>query len=405
MTKDGTIIALPLNAHILIVKPRSGIGDFILLMPALRALRNTYPKACIDLLVSSGLKALIDGKSLKELHLFDHIIVSPKKMPTKFSEQASNHPTLSSEFTEFIGLLRTLHSAHYDAVLLFQHLENASHINMIRLIIAATGAKWKIGLDNGHGTFLNVKVPHDGFGVKHQAEYSMDVVEAVGAQGYNKSLFFPLADEECQQARMLLWRERRSPIQRPVIAMHPGCASYMKARRWDPARFAQLADMLYREFGGELILLGGSEELPLRELIASSMQSAMPTYILSGQESISLVAAIIKQCDLFVGNDSGLMHLSTAVGTPTVGIFGLTNHKAWGPYTPTNSEKSMAVHLKLACMPCAYYDHTSGSLEGCSTRDCLNELSTDTVYKAILSLFSKNYNNKYFLADRCDLCI
>jgi heptosyltransferase-2 len=258
----------------------------------------------------------------------------------------------------------------------------------------ATGAKWKVGLDNDRVPFLNVKVQHAGFGEKHQAEYAMDVVKAVGAKVQNKDLFFPLDNEECQQARILLWGERKYPIHQPIIAMHPGCASYMKARRWGPERFAQLADMVYSEFGGELILLGGTEEIPLREQVVSSMQSNMPTHILSGQESIGLVAALIKHCDLFVGNDSGLMHISTAVGTPTIGIFGLTNHKAWGPYTPTESGKSMVVRLELPCMPCAYIGHTSGSIEGCSTRDCLNKLSVETVYEAVRQMLYRIYGDE-----------
>ena len=394
MTKDSTSITLPSNSRILVAKPKAGIGDFILLMPALRALRNAYPKACIDLLISTRLEASIDRELTKKLNLFNKIIVSPKKIPSKFSGDPSNPTSLSSEFTEFIRLLRNLRLAHYDAILVCQHLEEVSHIKLIRLIVSATRAKWKVGLDNGYGTFLNVKVQHDGYGVKHQAEYYIDVIKSIGAYVHDKSLFFPLDDEKSHQAQILLWKEKRSPRHRPVIAMHPGCAAYMKARRWNLERFAQLADMLYREFGGELVLLGGSEELLLREQVASSMQSAMPTHILSGQESIGLLAAILKQCDLFVGNDSGLMHLSTAVGTPTIGIFGLTNHKAFGPYTPTDSGKSMIVRLNLPCMPCTYVGHTSGNPEGCSTRDCLNKLSATTVAQAVRQLLYQTYGYK-----------
>jgi ADP-heptose:LPS heptosyltransferase len=396
MAKDGTQITLAVNARILVVKPRAGIGDFVLLMPAIRALRNTYPEARIDVLVSSGLQAFIERKSIKELRLFDNVIISPKKIPPRFSVNPLGFPSWNPEFIAFSRLLYDLHSTHYDAVLLFQYIEAVSHIEMMRMIVEATDATWKVGLENGQGTFLNVKVPHLGFGVKHQAEYAIEVVEAVGAVVGDRSLFFPLDEEECQQAQMLLWGGKRSPASRPLIAMHPGCASYMKARRWRPERFAQLADMVYGEFGGVLILLGGADELPLREQIASSMQSAMPTHILSGQESIGLVAATMKQCDLFIGNDSGLMHVSAAVGIPTVGIFGLTNHKAWGPYMPLDSGKSMIARLDLPCMPCAYVGHSSGNIEGCATVDCLNQLTAHIVAETVRRLIYENYGSDKF---------
>ncbi len=379
-------ITLPDDAHILITQLKSGIGDFVLLMPSLRALREKYPKACIDLIVSSSLECLIKEHSFKELGLFDNIIISPKEIPSKSSTQSS-----SFDATQFVELLHNLRLAQYDAVLVCQHLMDASLVKILRCITSATRAKCRVGLDNGLGSFLNIKIHDKGFGVKHRAEYNMAIVEAVGAVVLDKRLFFPLNDKVCYQAHTLLWGAGNSLIQRPIIAMHPGCGFYMKARRWAPERFAQLADMLYEEFRGQLLLLGGPDELPLREQVICSMQSNMPTINLSGQENILLTAAIIKQCDLFIGNDSGLMHISAAVGTPTVGIFGLTNHRAWAPYTPTNPRRSAVACLNLPCMPCAFVGHSVGNPEGCATRDCLNELDADFVARVARNLLYETY--------------
>ena len=107
--------------------------------------------------------------------------------------------------------------------------------------------------------------------------------------------------------------------------MHPGSGGYSTARRWAPERFAQLADTLFQDTGGQLILLGGPEEAELHQQIFELMQSDMPVRSFAGKGNIRVAAAILEQADLFIGNDSGLMHLAIAVGTPTVAIFGLTN--------------------------------------------------------------------------------
>jgi heptosyltransferase-2 len=183
-----------------------------------------------------------------------------------------------------------------------------------------------------------------------------------------------------QHAPYIPIKSERPMINRPIIAMHPGSGGYSTARRWAPERFAQLADTLFHDVGGQLILMGGPEEAELHQQIMSMMRSAMPASSFAGKGSIRVAAAVLEQADLFVGNDSGLMHLAVAVGTPTVAIFGLTNSDAWGPYTgSTPGQQALVVKLDLPCMPCFYRGHDLGTPEGCMTRDCLALLSVDPV--------------------------
>jgi heptosyltransferase-2 len=141
-----------------------------------------------------------------------------------------------------------------------------------------------------------------------------------------------------------------------------------------------LADTLFADVGGQLLLLGGPEEAELHQQIMGMMQSEMPRRSLAGRGAIKVTAALLEQVDLFVGNDSALVHLAVAGGTPTVAIFGLTNHKAWGPFTGGSSKQQAAVvRLNLPCMPCFYRGHDLGMPEGCATRDCLALLGVDPV--------------------------
>ncbi len=376
-----THITLPPDAHILVVK-LAGIGDLLLATPALRALRESYPQARIDLLVTPDSAGLLDG-----WEVIDHIIVLDKYL-FDYPQQMLTNPQVLLRLTK---LWRSLREGRYDAVLLLHHLTLPFGRLKHQALMRATGAKWRVGLDNGHGGFLNVRVKDHGFGAMHEAEYTMAIAEAAGATTRDRHLVVPLCDEERQQARQLVYGEELpQDIARPLIAMHPGSGGYSTARRWAPVRFAQLADTLFHDVGGQLLLMGGPEEAELHNEIMAMIQSEMPVRSLAGKGSIKVAAAVLEHVDLFVGNDSSLMHLAAAANAPIVAIFGLSNYKAWGPYTgDPDSKRAVVVHLDLPCMPCFYRDHMLGTPEGCMTRDCLVMLGIDPVAAAARRMLKK----------------
>lgn len=364
-------VKLPPNAHILVVK-LAAIGDLLLATPALRALRETYPQARIDLLVTPASAGLLDGWDV-----IDQVIVLDKYL-FDYPQQLLRHP---ANLQRLQPLWRELRGGHYDAVILMHHLTLFFGRLKHQLLMRGTGARWRVGLDNGHGRFLNVRVKDDGFGAMHEAEYNLALVAAVGATTGDTRLELPISDGERRQARELVYGESApAHVDRPIIAMHPGSGGYSTARRWSPERFAQLADTLYRDTGGQLLLVGGPEEAALHAQILGMMQSAMPARSLAGKGSIKVTAAALELADLFIGNDAGPMHLAAAVGTPTVAIFGLSNWQAWGPYTGNApGRRALVVRLDLPCMPCFYSGHLLGTPEGCATHDCLAMLGVDPV--------------------------
>lgn len=378
MSKHTPPIQLSPDAHILVVKLAT-IGDLLLATPALRALRESYPRAQIDLLVTPSSAGILDDWEVinrvivLDKYLFDH----PKQLLTNPANLFKLRP-----------LLRTLRGGHYDAVLLMHHLTLFFGRRKHQALMLATGAKYLVGLDNGHGWFLNVKVKDHGFGFMHEAEYNLAVAEAVSGKTNGKELTMPITEEHRHEARGLVWGdeapipnvEHSSQTLHPIIAIHPGSGGYSIARRWSPERFAQLADKLYADVGGQLLLIGGPEEAELHQQIIGMLHSGMPARSLAGKCKIQVTAAALELADLFIGNDAGPMHIATAMGTPTVAIFGLSNSDAWGPYTGNRPErKAIVVKQDLPCMPCFYRGHDLGLQEGCSTRDCLATLGVDPV--------------------------
>ncbi len=382
-----TQITLPADAHILVVK-LAGIGDLLLATPALRALRESYPQARIDLLVTPESAGLLDN-----WNIINNTIVLNKYLFDDLKHVMRRPQVLLPLQT----LWRTLRSGHYDAVLLLHHLTLPFGRLKHQLLMRATGAKWRIGLDNGHGWFLNVRVQDAGFEARHESEYAQAIAVAAGASINNKRLELPLSETERQQARQIVYGNTTpDSITRPIIAMHPGSGGYSIARRWAPERFAQLADRLYHDVGGQLLLLGGPEEAALHQHIIAQLQSPIAARSLAGQGNIKVAAAVLELVDVFVGNDAGLMHIAAAVGAPTVGIFGLSNYKAWGPYTgDPHSKQTSIVHLDLPCMPCFYRDHQLGTPEGCATRDCLAQLGVDPVAVAARRMLRKELRHEH----------
>ncbi len=377
-------ITLPPNAHILVVK-MAGIGDLLLATPALRALRESYPDARIDLLVTPDSAGILNG-----WNVIDHILVLNKYL-FDYPQQMLKHPR---NLLQLRPLWHDLRDGQYDAVLLMHHLTLPFGRLKHQMLMRATGAKWRVGLDNGHGWFLNVRVKDKGFGAMHEADYYLAIAQAVGATTQDKRLTVPLSEDERQQARDILYENESSEnSNHPIIAMHPGSGGYSTARRWAPERFAQLADTLYSDVGGQLVLMGGPEEAELHRHIMSMMQSDMPARSFAGRGSIKVAAAVLELVDLFVGNDSSLMHLAVTGGVPTVAIYGLTNQQAWGPYTGGGpGKRAIIVSLDLPCMPCFYRGHYLGTPEGCATRDCLALLGVDPVAVAARRLLLSKYH-------------
>lgn len=382
-----TSITLPQTARILVVK-LAGIGDLLLATPALQALRDSYPQAHIDLLVTPDSAGLLDGWKA-----IDSIIVLDKYL-FDYTRQVLSHPEHLNRLT---SLWNTLRQGRYDAVLLLHHLTLPFGRLKHHALMRATGARWRVGLDNGHGWFLNVHVHDAGFGARHEVEYNLAVAEAVGSTIRNPRLTVPLHASERAMARSLVYGEQPyEQVPGPIIAMHPGSGGYSTARRWPAARFAQLATTLFHDVRGQLLLMGGPEEAELHQEILTLLPSELPARSLAGKGNIKVAAAVLEQADLFVGNDSALMHLAVAVGTPTVAIFGLTNANAWGPYTPEpEGQWATVVRLDLPCMPCFYRGHQLGTPQGCATRDCLTTLGVDPVATAARRLLRDVATDKH----------
>jgi len=351
---------------ILVVK-LSDIGDVLTVTPALRALRESLKDAHITILVPPHSAEVIRGS-----HLVDDVLV--------FDKLRFDALRLSALISG-IQLFRKLRRARYDAVLLMHHLTTRWGALKHAFLTLATGAKQRLGLDNGRGWFLTQRVNDRGFGHLHEVEYWLEVTKLLGATTDDQQLEIALSLEDEEFAIQHLSADQ----DRPLVAIHPGSGGYSRARRWSPEGFSTVARELVRLYNATIVLVGGSEEVELGRQIAKVLDPQPINLV--GLTTIKQLAAVLQRCQLFIGSDSGVMHLAMAVGTPVIAIFGPSNPRAWGPW-PGRKGMASVIRLDLPCSPCLYVDHRLGNREGCATMSCLREIEPEIVLKAAQNVLS-----------------
>jgi heptosyltransferase-2 len=347
------------------------LGDLLAVTPALQALRASYPTARIDLLVPPSSESLLRGAPYVDR------ILAFDKFPFDRKRGLLSPQRLFLTLRFMLGL----RMARYDTLVLFHHFATRWGTFKFAAVAYATGAHVRAGLDNGRGGFLNMRVMDRGFGTVHEVDYWLELVRMLGADttpGYNPHI--PVDDASRASVTEMLAGSGRGPL----VAMHPGAGWYSRARIWPVENFAAVACGLGRSHAATVVVLGGPDEVEAASRLEKLVEGAGGGLLnLAGRTSIHETAALIERCDLFVGNDSGPMHIAAAVGTPVVAVFGPSNIRAWGPYTPPGAPfKHTVVSRDLPCMPCFYRGHSLGLREGCGTRECLTRLPPGPVLEA-----------------------
>lgn len=352
---------------ILVVKP-ADLGDLLFVTPALRALRETYPDAQIDLMTPPSSATL-----LRDCPYLDTVITFDKYV---FDEASS---FLSpANWRALFAFGWRLRRERYDVVLIPRHLTTWMGTFKYAGLALVTGAPHRVGLHNGRGWFLTEGVCDRGFGARHEVEYDLAVARRVGARTTETGLWVPQNPAAEQWARAFI-----KGLPSPRIIVHPGSGDYSTARRWPAASFAEFADCWLSRYGGTVILIDATPEVT-RRVQAAARHDLVD---LGGKTSLLQTIALLRRATLFIGNDSGPLHLAAGAGVPALGIYGLTNQRAWGPW---GEHTRIVSRSDLPCMPCLYRGYRLGLRNGCPDRPCLTELSVDAVLAAAEEVYKES---------------
>ena len=310
----------------LLVRSTNWFGDVVMISPALRALRAGFPDAQVDVLARASVARAYRGHPL-----VDDVIVEERRSGSRRHDGALGSLRLASD----------LRARHYDlAVLLPKSIAAA-------VAPALAGIPRRVGYATaGRGFLLTHRVPPPpGADSLHHVEFFLGPARWLGCPDGDRSLEFPIPEEERREAAGFLEARSAGGEARPLVAIHPGASR--PERAWAAERFGEVARGLIAH-GARVLVLGGAHD---REAARAVLSAAGPDGIDAvGQGGIARMAALVERCELFVGNDSGPMHVAAAVGTPTVSIFGPGVPWKTAPYVPAARRREVTRHFP--CAPC-----------------------------------------------------
>ena len=328
--------------------------------PALKLLRNELPDSTIDILlmIKSARDMYEKSPYINKVILFD------------FLKEGS----LSS--LKFVLSLRKKYDISING-----YPSNRKEYNIINFLIGAkrrAAVKYLRKNNQNLGFLNNITVEENDS--QHNVQTNIKLVEKL----INKNLVeeplleFPLTKDDISFSEDYL-RKLNISKEDLVIGFHPGCATLKNhiKRRWEPEKFAGLAKLLIENNNAKILLFGGPEEDELKKNILSRINSTSASIVRTN--GLTSSAAVMKRCNLFITNDSSLMHVASALKLKVVAIIGPTNTNYIHPWKTEHK----IVTLNLDCSPCFFY---SPKPLTCYRNDvkfkCIKVLSVDMVYNA-----------------------
>jgi heptosyltransferase-2 len=335
----------------LLVRGVNWIGDSVMTLPALRALRKAMPEAKISLLVKPWVSPLFEKNPN-----IDEII------------------TYSDKYKGIIGkikLSRMLNKKKFCGAILFQNAFDAALITFLARIKERAGYN-----RDGRGFLLTTAVSVSENELKtHQINYYLNLLEQSGINAkYSDPCIYLTLDERLRARKFL------QDMKRPIVGINPG-ATYGSTKRWFPERFAEIANWFISDTGGSTVIFGSESEIDIADEIFRKVipEFRAPNSLLSltGKTSLRELISLISECDVFVTNDSGSLHIAYAVGTPLIAIFGSTDPELTGPPPGANGDSNVVITPDVPCSPC--FERT------CKNNDmrCMYAIISDDVYYGI----------------------
>lgn len=274
-------------------------------LPALRAIRSRYPKARIAVLARPWVADLYRRES--------------------FADEVIAYDRGRWE------IARSLRGRKFDCAILLQNAFDAALIAWLARIPVRIGYN-----RDGRGLLLTraVQPPKRDEIPRHERFYYLELLRRAG-----------ILDSLPPSEAIHLEGGGRGQTRR-MIGLSPG-AAYGTAKQWLPERFAEAAARLAAERGAEIALFGSSSERDLCDSIAAMLGGRNVTNY-AGKTTLSEFIDLASQCEIFLTNDSGAMHIASALGVPTIAIFGATDDQATGPTGPL----ARVVREPVDCSPC-----------------------------------------------------
>jgi len=283
------------------------LGETLLNLPAMAALKAGLPEASLSLLAHPDLQPLFS-----RITLIDRVIPCPEDRTRVWWARARR-------------LARTLQPHHFDLAVISNPKKE------LHLAAWLAGIPWRVGYARKWGWLLTHRL-HDrkALGERHEVEYNLDLVGALGFPVSIPQWSFPRFEHEEVEVLQLL-AQQGIKTSEPLIVVHPWTSNPVK--QWPVARFAELIRRVIERLSIRVVVIGGPEE---RDQAQAVLPAGLPVVNLVGRLTLNQLAALLARARALVSNDSGPVHLAAAVKTNTLVLFGAsspaTGPRRWGPW-------------------------------------------------------------------------
>jgi heptosyltransferase-2 len=310
----------------ILVRATNWVGDAVMSLPALRALRERFPEAQITILA----KPWVADLYRREPFCDQLILFMARDIASKWR------------------LARELRSHQFDCAILLQNAFEAAAIAF------AAGIPERIGYArDGRSPLLTkaIAVPRTGEIPRHERFYYLELLRRAGIidnassprlEGATDAIRLEGAPA-AREAGLLRFHDLG--LTDCVVGVSPG-AAYGTAKRWLPERFADAANHVARELGASVAIFGSKDERELCDAVAAAINAPVKNF--AGETSLAEFIEMAAACRVYLTNDSGAMHIASALGVPTVAVFGATDDIATGPTGPL----ARVVRETVECSPC-----------------------------------------------------
>lgn len=332
-----------------------GMGSIVQATPLIRSIKSTYPEARLIFLTFHDNEDLI-----KSLDLIDEVLSIRTESLLNFA-------------LDVIRSLTTLKKRKIDTVL---NLEFFSKFGTI--ITFLSGAQTTIGYylrEPWRTSLISHKVYYNHY--KHISEVFMALGKVIDVSSKNLSLERPTINPDERNSTHHLFEQHGINKNQWKIAVNINTSWLSLNRCWPLSSFSRLIEKIVNEYGAKIILIGATRDIPWVEELTFATSIDQNIVNLAGKTTIIQLLALLEQVDLVITNDSGPLHLTLMMGTPTISFFGPESPVQYGP----RGEKHTVLYKGYYCSPCLHVYNEKNSR--CEDNICLKDISVDEVFKVV----------------------
>ncbi len=328
------------NGQKILLVRLSSLGDLVQTFPAASVLRENYPQARLDWVVEEKYRPLIQAN-----RNVDEVIGVPRDSWGKLFKQGR----LARLFAEVRGFRKELRNKNYDLAFDFHNILRSGFITSF----SGAETRWGYGSREGNGFFINHRFPYSWNKEVHAVDQHLLALESIGLKGEEVDFGFkdlPLPPD--------------FPGEEPFVLIHP--RTRWNTKNWPISRYVEVGKK-FASLGFSVFFSGSKDD---GVFIEGELKNIKGLQSLAGKYSLGEFVAIAQKASLFVGGDTGPMHVAVAAGTPVIMIMGPTSEKRFGPYR----RESSVAKAQLDCLGCGK--------RNCAQPICMEQVTVEMVWDA-----------------------